>query len=319
MFKRLYQKICRPKSVLFYRDFQTFSGGHQKVADYFTHLQSSNSFQPSISFSGSTIWDQSNPWLGCDRTEYRPAEYDFVFLAGMDWQKYLSVERPSNQPIVNLVQHVRHADPTENVYPFLSQRAVRICVSQQVADAIEATNQVNGPIYTIPNGVDLPIIEIAKSYDVVILGIKQPSLATELEAHLLSEGLRVLLVNQQVSRAQWFEYLAMSRIAVLLPNYTEGFYLPALEAMNYCDLVVVPDCVGNRGFCSHEKNCIMPEYNREVILEGTMHAIELLRIEHVLTDLRREMLETVRQHNLASERKAFLALMDNLPKLWSQL
>ena len=35
---------------------------------------------------------------------------------------------------------------------YLSERAIRICVSQEVADAISATGRANGPILTIPNG-----------------------------------------------------------------------------------------------------------------------------------------------------------------------
>jgi glycosyltransferase involved in cell wall biosynthesis len=318
VFKHFLKKIARPKRILFYRDFQTFSGGHQKVADYYAHLAASDAFDPAISFSESTQWDTSNPWLGIDKVEYLPAEYDYVFLAGMDWQKYLSVKRPSNQPVINFIQHVRHADPTQNVFPYLIQRAIRICVSPQVAGAIEATGKVNGPIVTIPNGVQLPELNSIKTYDVVILGIKQPQLASDIDEQLAPTGLRILVINQQVPREQWFEYLSMSRIAILLPNPTEGFYLPALEAMHYCDLVIVPDCIGNRDFCRDGKNCLMPTYNPEAILTSTMHALALLQNKHVLTEFKREMRETLRTHSLANERRAFLELMDNVRTLWKK-
>ncbi|GGY82477.1 hypothetical protein GCM10011613_29090 [Cellvibrio zantedeschiae] len=303
--------------MLFYRDVQKLFGGHLKVADYFEHLASSASFVPCVSLSDNSRMDASNPWFGKRSVEYLPANYDYVFLAGMDWRDYLAVDHPPNQPVINLIQHVRHADPAEDVYQYLTQRAIRICVSQQVADAIQQTEKVKGPVFTIPNGVDLPDLSLEKSYDVIILGVKQPGLSREIHEQLTVSGEKVVLVSEQVPRDLLFEYLAASRVAILLPNVTEGFYLPALEAMKYCDLVIVPDCVGNRDFCKDNQNCLMPEYNLEAILASAAQAKHLLQNEHVLTVFKREMGETLRAHNLAKERQAFLEIMANVKKLWA--
>lgn len=317
MLKHLYQKIHKPKCVLFYRDFQAYSGGHQKVADYFDHLASTKSFKPFINFSETSRWDVFNPWKDKDSVIYLPINYDYVFLAGMDWKKYLAIEHSAQQPIINLIQHVRHADPSEDVFEYLSQPAIRICVSHQVANAIQETGRVNGPVFTIPNGVDLPELKLEKAYDLLILGIKQPELASAIYEQLLASGLRILLVNEQVPRTQWFEYLAMSQVALLLPHTTEGFYLPALEAMKYCGVVVVPDCIGNRDFCKNNKNCLMPQYNRESILASTMQALGMLQNKHVLTAFKCKMYETLQAHSLTHERKAFLELMGNVKQLWT--
>lgn len=320
MFKHLYQKIHKPKRVLFHREFTAYYGGHQKVADYFGHLESSFSFDPYIHFSHDSRWDNTNPWFGIEPyklVEYLPTNYDYVFLAGMDWDNYLAVDRPARQPVINFIQHVRHADPTEYLFTYLNQRAIRICVSREVAAAIQQTGRVNGPVLTIPNGVDLPVLAVAKEFDLVILGIKQPAMASAIYEQLASIGLKILLVNELVPRKQWFEYLAASRIALLLPNVTEGFYLPALEAMNYCDVVIVPDCVGNRDFCKNAKNCFMPGYTTEELLGSVEHALGLLHNEHVLTTLRLEMRETLRAHSLSSEKKAFLSVMKDIKKLWA--
>jgi hypothetical protein len=321
VFKHLYQKLYKPKRVLFYRDLTAYTGGHQKVADYFGHFISSKYFEPYISFSPASRWDEANPWFGGDfhrLVDYLPTNYDFAFVAGMDWRTYLDVERPVNQPVINFIQHVRHADPAEDVFEYLHQRAIRICVSQQVANSIQQTGNVNGPVFTIPNGVELPVIGIEKNYDLIILGIKQPALALAIYERLkAAPGLRILLVNQQVARNVWFEYLAASRSALLLPNFTEGFYLPALEAMNYCDMVIVPDCMGNRDFCKNNQNCFMPHYNIESILASVEQALASLQNEHLLTAFKHQMRETLRTHSLANERKAFLALMADVKNVWA--
>jgi len=50
--------------VLFYRDFKSYTGGHQKVYDYYTHLKSHEMFDVDILFSKETVWDETNPWYG---------------------------------------------------------------------------------------------------------------------------------------------------------------------------------------------------------------------------------------------------------------
>ena len=47
-------------------------------------------------------------------------------------------------------------------------------------------------------------------------------------------------------RATFIEHMRGARIVVALPNPTEGFYLPALEAMKLGKAVICPDAVGNR-------------------------------------------------------------------------
>src|SRR4051812_16192974 len=146
------------KLVLFHRDFQRFTGGHLKVWNYFNHVLASKSFEPRIVFSPESKWDRTNPWLTAKEyvTNEGPGGADVLFVAGQDWSAFPSTAlRDFKKPIVNLIQHPRHADPKNEVFQFLSNRAIRICVSQQVADAINKTGKVNGPLFVIPNGVSL--------------------------------------------------------------------------------------------------------------------------------------------------------------------
>ena len=70
-------------------------------------------------------------------------------LAGVDW-RYLAesgLESLPN-PRINLIQGVRHAHEGTEFHRYLAHRAIRVCVSREVADAISATERVEGPILT---------------------------------------------------------------------------------------------------------------------------------------------------------------------------
>jgi glycosyltransferase involved in cell wall biosynthesis len=320
MLARLFNKSPAPKTIIFYRDFQEYTGGHQKVADYFQHLKSSAEFLPLISFSANTRWDSTNPWFPeyqQQQVEFHPAGYDIAFLAGMDWQVYLAAKPPKNQPVINLIQHVRHADPAQPMYEFLSQKAIRICVSREVELAIRATGRVNGPVFTIENGIALPSLpKMEKQHKVFIFGPKNPAQAQELEAELLQSGIAVTAINHWLPREQLLSMLAASRIVVLLPSATEGFYLPALEAMNYAELTVVPDCVGNRSFCHDRQNCLFPAYNTQALVAAVKEALQLLEQPDQLNIFKRNCADILAYHSLERERTEFLDLMRKLDSLW---
>lgn len=308
------------KSILLYRDFQEYTGGHQKVADYFAHAKSSSRFDPRIIFSSNSLWDESNPWFPeyqHQSLDYIPANYDYVFLAGMDWQIYLSSARPKNQPVINLIQHVRHADPTQPMHRFLSEPAIRICVSPEVTEAIKATGKVNGPVFTIANGIDIPAIEVQqKQHDVFIFGPKNPQLADELKNNLAQQGFHAFCVTHWLRREDLLKLLAASCITVMLPNTTEGFYLPALESMRHADITIVPDCVGNRSFCHNRQNCLIPEYNSVALEAAVYEALVLLQQPEQLNIFKQHCESTLAYHSLARERTEFLTLMNQVDELW---
>ena len=310
----------RTRSVLFYRDFTHYSGGHRKVADYFSHLKQTRRYAPSIAFSARTRWDETNPWFPEfqeKQVEFDPADYDHLFLAGMDWKVYLAHGLDPAMPVINLIQHVRHAERSQDLYSFLAQRAVRICVSQEVSEAIAATGKVNGPVFTIANGHAMPHLPARdKEWDFLIVGNKRPSLARAVRDRLAGRYQRICLLDRLIPAPELYEKMAESRIAVLLPNETEGFYLPALEAMRYCDLTLVPDCVGNRGFCLPDVNCLMPTFSAENISETCDRAYRMLGSQEQLTSLRRAANDTLARHTLERERKEFLRIMDSLDQLW---
>ena len=153
----------RPNSlrqVLFYRDFKRFTGGDLKVWDYFNHVLSSGDHSARVSFTEESNWGESNPWLRAKQyvvPRGEKVEADVLFLSGVDWRRLDPTERAESQvPIINLVQHVKHAcenDPLGR-YRFLPFKAIRICVAPEVTRALERTGRVRGPLFTIPDAID---------------------------------------------------------------------------------------------------------------------------------------------------------------------
>ncbi len=302
------------KSILFYRHFDQYSGGHQKVFDYFSHLRSSAGYRADVCFSQTSQWNSTNPWFPDTKpVAFLPDEYDYLFLAGMDWAALSQDILDSSKPIINLIQHVRHAEANQDVYPFLKNKAIRICVSPEVESAISAI--ANGPIITIANGIEIPKNSDQKRYDVYIAGFKNPAMALSLSAD--SE---VFVETDHLPRNNFLKQLAASRIAVVLPHPTEGFFLPALEAMSLADIAIVPDCIGNRSFCidaDHDRgNCLMPSYDLEEIIRAICRAKMILRDQTKLRRIKTNAMSTVNAHSLSREREDFMRLMSTADELW---
>lgn len=308
------------RTVLFYRDFRGFTGGHLKVWHYFNHVRHSPSHTPHIAFSAESVWNDTNPWLPIRNqalSTWDVEQADVLFLAGMDWAVLSEAQRRSPpRPVINLIQHVRHADPNQPLYSYLTHRAVRICVSEPVTQALKATRRVNGPLFTIPNGMDFAELPLplkpweARDLDILIVGIKQPALAMEIYGCLKTSNQRVEALIHSIPRPAFLELLGNARIALFLPHATEGFYLPALEGFALETLVICPDCMGNRTFCLPDENCLQPTYTVESLLHAIQQAL-LMTYEE-----RRTLLEAAQrmaqQHSLLQERRSFLEILQQI-------
>ena len=84
------------------------------------------------------------------------------------------------------------------------------------------------------------------------------------------------------------------------------------------DLTIVPDCIGNRGFCHDGINCLRPDYTTDALLEACQRAMQMTATaEHPgLNDMRAAARATAEEHTLDSERAAFYAILDNMDQLW---
>lgn len=298
--------------LLFHRDYRGFTGGHLKVRDYYAHAEHASGFSPRIFFTHRSIRGPENPWYGIagpPLPSWRPAEADALFVAGLDW---LAVPDPSPAPVINLIQSVCHADDGDVRRSFLSRPAVRICVSQEVADAIGATGAVNGPVHVIPNGIDLGTIPSNRTRDirVFIAGLKKPAFAVALAGLLMASGVQVDLTLNRIPRPEFLDRLSRADVVVALPCQREGFFLPALEAMAAGSIVVCPDCIGNRGFCRDGITAFRPRYTLKAVTAATLAAVRQGPEDR--ERMRAEGIAEARRHSLDAERLAFLRILDGL-------
>lgn len=322
-----------PRVVWFHRWHDRLTGGQVKHADYFRHVRCAAGFQARITFANapvdaaaarerSVLWPARESELAADWT---PRPGDVFFLAGTDWRYVLArrFEGRAN-PRINLIQHVRHAHPGTELHGYLAERAIRVCVSPEVACALEETGAVNGPLVTIPNGLDLaplPAERQAQTAErdrapVLVVGYKRPELATELSRHLARADIRHVAVTGFLPRPEFLRLLAESAVAVCLPHREEGFYLPALEAMASRCVTITLDCVGNRSFCTHLRNCLVAKDNAAA-LAGMIRTALAMSPAH-RERLRYAAATTVADHSLDGERRRFQALLADVDDLWRE-
>jgi glycosyltransferase involved in cell wall biosynthesis len=279
-----------------------------------------------VRFTADSAWDATNPWNAARDhviSEDDVVDFDVLFLSGIDWRGMIPIEQRAEyrRPIINLIQHVWHACPNDplNRHRFLPHKAIRICVSPQIEKAITRTGRVRGPVFMIPDGLDLDAVATmadapARDIDVLVAANKRPELGRAVAARLRRDGRTVELVDQPIPRWDLIRLMSRARVSVLVPNPKEGFYLPALEAMAVGTVVVCPDCIGNRSFCLPDENCFRPGYDEDAIVAAAEAA---LREEPGLDEMRERARATAQAHDIADERAAFLDILDGVEELWA--
>jgi hypothetical protein len=302
------------KKILFYRDYHGFTGGHLKVWNYFEYVKYSKFFKPKIYFTNNSNFDGENPWcenLDNRESDWKPELSNALFVAGMDWT---AVPLEYNKPVINFIQGLRHSNSNDLRYLFLNRLATRICVSEEVADAISSTGIVNGPVLVIKNGLDsknFPAKKPIKDIKVLIVGYKKPALAAQVHELLKKSGIEVHLLTRMIARSDYLSLVARSVITIFLPCQAEGFYLPALEGMGLETFVICPDCIGNRGFCFDMQNCISPIYSLDGIVSACHEAIAI----HSTGSAEKIISSGIQQfnaHSLIEERCRFIEILDSL-------
>ena len=315
--------------VWFYREYTRLTGGQVKHANYFEHVRRMPGFAPKLTLGGEPLGarlerERQELWPVAPSdlaARWVPEAGDLLFLAGVDWRYLQSggLERLGN-PRVNLIQHVRHAHAGSELYGYLSKRAIRICVSEEVADAIRATGRANGPIVTIANGVNIEHQCIARGEPssrpptITIVDYKRPDLGLALRKALHIAGVPYVALGSFLPRRAFLRLLAASDVAVCLPHEEEGFYLPALEAMASGCITVTLDCVGNRGFCHDRRNCFIAQPTGQSLCATVQAAVKVPPAAR--ETMFRNAHDTVQHHSLAAERARFHKLLEGVDNIW---
>ena len=320
----------RERTVWFYRDNQRMNGANLKHSHYLEHVQRTPGFSPKITFGGEPLNEElikdRPPWPTGGPARWEPGCRDVLFLDGVEDWRYLvkcGLEALPN-PRINLIQGFLDVpgayEPSERKR-YLAQKAIWICVSQELADEIFGKVLTRVPIQAIPNGTDFTSNEAAKlrnrSRRYTIVGYKRCALALGLSQRLRQElkwSPPKVEVIGKIPRCRYLARLAESRVAVCLPFEKEGFYLVALEAMAAGCLVVTLDCIGNRGFCKDGENCLIAKPNPDSLWSAMKTALNM-------SDPERERLlqgaqETVAEHSLEAERKQFQEILKDVDRLW---
>lgn len=307
------------RRMVFYRDYHGYTGGHGKVRDYLDHVSAHPQWCAAVYLTPDSDRGGGNPFcMGADLAPaWPPQQADALFLGGMDWAALPAVNAAGHRPIINLVQHVRHADPALGLRQFLCRRAIRVCVSTAVAQAILATGEVNGPVRVIPAAVDVPMLQSLGAASgrggVFIDAVKQPHLGAAVAAALAAVGVPAHLHHTRLPRADYLAAMASAGIVVTLPDPTEGFYLPGIEALALGCALVQYDCLGSRDYLRDGDNALVPAPTVEAIATAVLQ----LRGD---ASLRARLCAggrvTAARFGLASERASVHALLEEMDALW---
>lgn len=169
---------------------------------------------------------------------------------------------------IHLLQNVRVANTAfDNGYSYrlLSKPLHRICITQEVLDAVAPLVEGDAPLTLIPHGFDFDVFARApRRGDPVMIGFNTfkgnfgHEVVDPLKEH---PGIDRIVVSQRgIDWHQLQRNYKRSTIFLSTPLPEEGLYLPGLEAMAAGNLVLTPDAFGNRFYCDFDDNCCLVPY-----------------------------------------------------------
>ena len=302
------------KRILFVRRFRKRAGGHITVRDFFLHAMAHPDLDPYLYVTPGSdafedvwfkdVWAQVPP----DRVvrEFRPLDYDLLLVGGRNWR--MLPDDMGDTQVINLILHIRHA--TNQTYSmFLGRPAFRIADAQEVADAIAP--MANGPVEVIHEAIDFDLFPSGVPKvpgSVLIFGQKNPNLGDWLARELRAEDVDVTSFNVSIPHAEFAQLMARSEIFVGLPNKTEGFYRPPVEAMSCGTAVVCSDAIGSRIHLIDGETCLQPDYDDPY---GYLAAIRQLLSDDALRQrLQTNGLAMAQRFSLSRQRQLFHNYVD---------
>lgn len=315
------------KKVLFYQHFGrkgVVRGAHHKTFDFFHHIKTFPDFEPYIFFDDDSVWDADIPWFHLYKTMPTLKDLDFepdiLFLnSGKDWIRY-NQKRTINPeiPIISPVNNFRATKPGHKSFDFLGRKAIRLCPSPEIYDAVKNHPNTVGETIYMPNGVGISdealTLKNNKTIDVLIVGNKNPDMANQFLSEIKNLNLNIEVINGWISKKEFQMKLAQSKISIHLPKQVEEHYIPGIEAMMLNSFVIIPDCIGNRSYSQDRGTCIITPYD----LVGFKTALN-----HVLTISDNEFKgivqfakESTHQYSMEIENESLYKALKLSDKMW---
>ncbi len=169
---------------------------------------------------------------------------------------------------IHLLQNTRVAGlQFDRGYSFrlLSKKLHRICITNEVLKSVEDYVLDKEILKLIPHGFDFDVFDkLPKKNDKVCILVNLFKGEFGLEViNYFKKDKRIKKINICKKGISWENLIKKYRessIFVSTPLPEEGLYLPGLEAMAAGNLVITPDCYGNRFYCDFSKNSIKVNY-----------------------------------------------------------
>ena len=299
--------------ILFADQSSRPSGGTLKLRHYFEHALSLFPSRTKIYMPEDTPWTPCNLFARHRNRVIHNIDWQTVsvmVISGWGWEWFVPGNFHAAPPfqVIYLVQSFNKFRPRDSRFSSF----VRICVSEPLSTKLQNLGIANGPVHTIPAGIDVDQLQITgeisagRDTDVLIIGLKNPQIGKLIAEEAKPLGIRVRLLTELLSREDFLQQIAHARIVICLPAAIEGFYLPALEAMALGSLVIVPPVIGN-SYCIDGFNCIAPEYDVHGIIGAIKLAIDLspTKTGEMISNAKK----TALKHNLNRERSAFQKIL----------
>ena len=174
-----------------------------------------------------------------------------------------------SESFIHLLQNTRVGEiQFEGGYAFrlLTKKMRRICITSEVFKSIEPYVTHKKLLEIIPHGFDFDIFDKPPEKNdkkVLLVNLFKGDFGLKVVKYFQNDK-RISNINICRKGISWQDLIKnykKSSIFISTPLPEEGLYLPGLEAMAAGNLVVTPDCYGNRFYCDFKENSIKVQYN----------------------------------------------------------
>jgi hypothetical protein len=254
---------------------------------------------------------------------FRIAEGDYFFFS---WPSNFAMIEPrlpwmNTKRVIHIVQGVRHIDPDFlNGYALrlLSRPMTRIAISDHLCEAIAPHVNRSSILRTIPLAHYTDFFErdrLPEHWHCPIR-IAYATWKSDHGTHVqeaIADDKRFEFRGIR-GRVSWHDLRAIyhwADVFLCFPHPKEGFYLPGLEAMAAQCIVVTPDVIGNREYCSFGTNCIPTEWGNIASYLAALDRVASMTVAE-RTAMQAAGSVTARSRRLSEEREAFADLLTDL-------